>query len=244
MGAVAGGAHDPSQRECTWRSITSAQLPQFLFVVMQKRLDLTCHSSLKATSVNVFEHAAQGDLAHAAIDEDAGNRCVEVTQRCQYLARNTDGNAAITRFALEIMSVQGSFIYSAGAWPYLKSRSQLYRDVQKNCVDDFPDEDDWFKHDCIVYLNVSDFAMGVTSSGVAFPVNFTVKAVFENWRNFVTGDGCSDYSGVGLGTAMDMISGRPVLGFIFPQQSFQVTASTANISASSCAELLSRRTVQ
>lgn len=158
MGNAAAGV-DASQRECTWRGITSAQLPQFLFVCLQKRIDMTCHNSLKATSVNVFEAPAQGALAHAAIDQDQANRLVEVTQRCQYLARNTDGNASITRFALEIMSVQGSFIYSADTWPYLKSRSQLYRDVQKNCVDDFPDEDNWYKNDCIVYLNVSDFAM-------------------------------------------------------------------------------------
>ena len=121
-----------------------------------------------------------------------------------------------------------------------------YRDVQKNCVDDFPDEATWYENDCIVYLNVSDFDMGVSSSGVAFPVNFGVKAVFENARNFVEGTGCVDYFGAGLGSCIDMIGGRAVLGFIYPQQSFQVSASTAlltsmNISQSSAMELLSRR---
>jgi hypothetical protein len=167
------------------------------------------------------------------------------TNRNQYLARNTDSNAAITRFALEIMSVQGSYVYSAEDWPYLKSRSDLYRDVCKYAIDEFDDMDTFYKHNCIVYLGVEEFAKGISSSGTAFPCTIKVRAQFENFRNYIDGFGCVGQNSVGLAACQDVISGRPVLGFIFPQQSVQISASSAllsamNISHSSAMEILAR----
>jgi hypothetical protein len=107
------------------------------------------------------------------------------------------------------------------------------------------DMDTFYKHNCIVYLGVEMFAKGISSSGTAFPCTIKVRCQFENLRNYIDGYGCSGENSVGLGTCQDVIGGRPVLGFIFPQQSLQLSASSGllsamNISHSSAMEMLAR----
>ena len=143
------------------------------------------------------------------------------------------------------MSVQGSYIYSSKKWPYVKTRADLYRDTQKYCIDSYDDQDTWFKHNCIVFLGAAEFAKGISSPGTAFPCTFSVQAEFENWRSYVS-DACKWPGAGGMSVASDIIGGRPVLGFIYPQQSLQVSASSAllssqNISHASAMELLSRQ---
>jgi hypothetical protein len=162
------------------------------------------------------------------------------------MARNTDGNMAVVEFQLEIMSVQGSYIYSSETWPYLKSQSDLYRDVAKYCVPDGDDKDTWLKHNCIILLGVQEYAKGISTSGTAFPCTFSVKATFENRRNYIDGFACASEYGAGLGACQDIIGGRPVLGMIFPQQRLEITASSAlltsqNISHASATEILARK---
>ena len=235
---VAGQAQ--SYRECIWNSLTSAQLPQFCFCVLEKDLSTTCHSSLSDT--NLINQSVGNQYIGGA---PAGNR-FDSAQAIQYAVRNSDGNAAITQFSLEIMSVQGSYVYSARRWPWLKTRSDLYRDVAKYCVDSFDDMDTWFKHNCIVLLGVAEFAKGISTSGCSFPCTFKVKARFENFRNYVDGYACTSLTGNTLAACQDLIYGKPIFGMIFPQQSLQINASSAllssqNISHSSAIELLSRR---
>ena len=230
----------PSYRECTWAGITAAQIPSMIFCVLEKSMDLTSHGTLIGKEVADFEALTLGAPLQA-LNTSAGI----AAKKNQYAARNSDSNAAITRFSLEIMSVQGSYIYSSESWPFRKNRGDLYRDVQKYMIDSGDDEGVWFKHNCIVLLGASEFAKGISSPGAAFPVTFTVKARFENHRNYVDGHACGFDFGSGLGSCRDIISGRPVLGFIYPQQSLQVSASSAllssqNISHASAMELLSR----
>ena len=235
---VAGQAQ--SFRECTWNGLTSAQLPQFLFCVLEKDLATTIHASLD--DVNLINQTDGTQYIGGA----AGGNRFDSACAIQFAARNTDANAAITQFSLEIMSVQGSYVYSSRAWPWLKTRSDIYRDVSKYCVDSYDDMDTWFKHNCIVLLGVAEFAKGISTSGCAFPCTFKVKARFENFRNYVDGYSCASTTGNTLAACQDLIYGRPVLGMIFPQQSLQINASSAllssqNISHSSAIELLSRR---
>ena len=235
---VAGKA--PVYRECTWSGITAAQLPSYIFVVLEKRMDLVSQGTLIAKEVDNFE-----TLALAAPTQLLDTSANIAAKKNQYAARNSDSNAAITRFSLEIMSVQGSYIYSSDAWPYRKTRGDLYRDCQKYMIDSSDDESTWFKHNCIVLLGASEYCKGLSTPGAAFPCTFTVKARFENHRNYVDGFACGFDFGVGLGSCRDIISGRPVLGFIYNQQSLQISASSAllssqNISHASGMELLSR----
>ena len=200
----------------------------------------------KEVNLNAPPAVVNGVLLYplAAVPAFVASRNV-ASKKIQYAARNSDSNAAITRFSLEIMSTQGSYIYSSEEWPFLKNRGDLYRDVQKYCIDSGDDLGTWFKHNCIVLLGASEFARGISTPGCAFPVTFTMKARFENHRNYVDGHACAFNFGCGLGTCRDIISGNPIMGFIYPQQSLQVSASSAllssqNISHSSGMELLSR----
>ena len=238
--AGAGPGAVPSYRECTWAGITAAQIPSFIFVVLEKEMRLVSQGTLLGKEVADFE-----TLVLAAPPANINTTAGIAAKKIQYAARNSDSNAAITRFSLEIMSVQGSYIYSSQTWPYRKNRGDLYRDVQKYMIDSGDDEGVWFKHNCIVLLGASEFAKGISTPGAAFPVTFTVKARFENHRSYVDGHACGFDFGAGLGACRDIISGRPVLGFIYPQQSLQISSSSAllssqNISHASGMELLSR----
>jgi hypothetical protein len=244
FGLRAAPYRTPGHRECYWSGVVAAQLPQFLFVVLEKSMDMTCHSNLHDRKWNNAQLPIAMDHFPAHGD---GEQLLDASRRNQYLARNSDGNAAITRFSLEIMSTQGSYIYSSENWPFIKNRSDLYRDTQKYCIDSFDDMDTWFKHNCIVLIGVSEFAKGISSSGTSFPCSFNVRARFENFRQFVDGFGCCSgaIQAGGLGAAQDVIMGRPVLGFIYPQQALQLNASSGllssqNISHSSAVEMLMR----
>ena len=241
-GAAGVAGQAPSYRECIWNGLTSAQLPQFAFCVLEKSLDTTCHGNISNQNIEFLSDASEA----GRIGNGLRNDRLSPTQQIQYAARNTDGNAAITQFSLEIMSVQGSYVYSARRWPWLKTRSDLYRDVAKYCVDSYDDMDTWFKNNCIILLGVAEFAKGISTSGCSFPCTFKVKARFENMRNYVDGYACVSLTGNTLAACQDLIYGRPIFGMIFPQQSLQINASSAllssqNISHSSAIELLSRR---
>jgi hypothetical protein len=226
---------------CQWNGLTAAQIPEYLFVVCEKRIDLTNHANLLTRT-----YATATAPVFAAMPAGNAEGRMAATRRVQYMARNTDANLAITRFQLEIMSVQGSYIYSAEEWPYVKSQSDLYRDVAKYCVPDYDDKDTWLKHNCIVLLGVQEYAKGISTSGTAFPCTFTVQATFENRRSYVDGYACASPEGAGLGACQDIIGGRPVLGMIYPQQRLEITASSAlltsqNISHASATEILARK---
>ena len=164
-----GNAPAPSYRECTWSGITAAQIPQFIFCVLEKSMDFVTTKSLNA--VNIFnQETGASQITNAEATHTARKDAVE---KVQFASRNSDGNAAITQFHLEIQSVQGSYIYSSKAWPYIKTRGDLYRDTQKYCIDTYDDQDTWFKNNCIVLLGAAEFAKGISSSGVAFPCTFT-----------------------------------------------------------------------
>ena len=231
-------------RDCAWSGVVASQLPQFIFCVLEKSMDMTCHSNLHDRKWG----SAQAPAVLAHFPAHGGHQeLLDAGRRNQYLARNSDGNASITRFSLEIMSTQGSYIYSSEKWPYIKNRADLYRDTQKYCIDSFDDCDTWFKHNCIILIGVSEFAKGISSSGTSFPCSFNVKARFENFRQFVDGFGCCSgaIQATGLGACQDVIMGRPVLGFIYPQQALQLNASSGllssqNISHSSAVEMLMR----
>jgi hypothetical protein len=73
-----------------------------------------------------------------------------------------------------------------------------------------------------------------------------VKARFENRRTYIDGYACASLDGVGLAACEDAIGGRPVLGFIYPQNRLEITASSAlltsqNISHASATEILARK---
>jgi hypothetical protein len=94
---------------------------------------------------------------------------------------------------------------------------------------------------------VSEFAKGISSSGTAFPCSFNIRCRFENFRQFTDGYGCAGFGqrSCGLGSAQDVIMGRPVFGMIYPQQALQLNSSSGllssqNISHSSAVEMLMR----
>jgi hypothetical protein len=238
----APGAAPVGSLECSWNGLTAAQIPEYLFVVCEKRIDLTNHGTLQGHAYAIASNGLRVAFSNVAANE--GRRAA--TRRVQYMARNTDANLAITQFQLEIMSVQGSYIYASESWPYIKSQSDLYRDVAKYCIPHFDDKDTWLKHNCIVLLGVQEYAKGISTSGTAFPVTFTVKARFENRRSYIDGFACASREGAGLGSCQDIIGGRPVLGMIYPQQRLEITASSAlltsqNLSHASATEILARK---
>jgi hypothetical protein len=164
-------------------------------------------------------------------------------------ARNTDSNAAIVKFELEIQASIGSYKYSGETtYPYLKTRQQLWKDHSKNCVPGYcSDEIDiWFKNNCCLLLHCSDWLRGLTTPNTAFPVQLNAKIRFENRREFIDGAACSAQGAFGPACLHDMIGGEPVMVLCYPNTSLTVTSSSAAVSAanyshSSGMDLLSSR---
>ena len=162
------------------------------------------------------------------------------------MARNTDANAAITSFSLEIQSSVGSYSY-AGVYPFLRTRNELFRDHLKNVVDKYCDSDvnTWQKHNCCLLLHASDYLRGLTTVNCAFPVQFNATCRFECRRQYIDGHGAAAQFGRSPAVLQDMIYGTPCMAMIFTGSSVQIAPSSAvlsaaNLSHSQGLDLLSR----
>ena len=162
-------------------------------------------------------------------------------------SRNTTAAAAPIALDLMIQSSVGSYVYSSDQWPYLKGRSELFRDTMKNATLEYCDgcEFKWSRHNGVIFLSSADYARGLGSEGSSMPVVFNAKCRFENRREFVDGTGaCSNLSG-GSGVLRDgFLFGKPLLLAWFPRMSLAISpsaglVSSQNISHASALQLLS-----
>ena len=220
--------------------VQSAQLPTYLVFCMQKTMDMTNHSSLHERAILSYADWTRynvGAVASGNIDSRAVH--------AQYLMRNTMRNASIDKFSLEIQSAAGNYTFS-GEFPYLRNRSELYRDIRKHVNLDFPEEGIWDKHESCIILHVSDFARSLSSDGTSYPCSFSAKVRFVNKAQHIFGRGVSGSGpGNGIYPQQDAIWGTPLMIGLFPRQSLTLSPSSGilasqNISHSSSEEILSR----
>ena len=145
-----------------------------------------------------------------------------------------------------IQSSVGSYVYSSDGHPYLKGRSELFRDTMKNSYLDYCDgcEFKWSRHNGVIFLSSADYARGLGTEGSSMPVVFNAKCRFENRREFIDGSGAScDVSG-GTGVLRDgFMFGKPLLLAWFPRMSLAISpsaglVSSQNISHASALQLL------
>ena len=231
----------PSYYDAQFVGVQSSQLPTYLCFLMQKSIDLTNQEGINARGITTYETWNQYPVGgQTAVDID--DRAVQ----CQALMRNTLRNASIDKFELSIQSAAGNYVFSNGEFPYLKSRSELYRDIRKHVNLDYPDEGTWDKFEGAIILHVSDFARSLSSDGTSYPCSFSAKVRFSNKAQHVFGQGATGATaGNGIYPSRDAIWGTPLMLGIFPRQSLTLSPSAGilssmNISHSSAEEILSR----
>jgi len=221
--------------EANWNGLTMSQIPSYLSFVYQKSTDAYTHA-VTTKQAQTFA-MAQG--------VPAASLASTVALQNQAIARNTTASAAPVALDLMIQSSVGSYTYSS-QWPYLKTRSELFRDTMKNATLEYCDgcEFKWSRHSGVIFLASQDFARGIGSEGSSMPVVFNAKCRFENRREFVDGSGaCSDRAG-GSGLLRDsFLFGKPLLLAWFPRMSVIMTPSSGlvtsqNISHASAMQLL------
>lgn len=232
---------EPSYYDAQFVGIQSSQLPTYLVFLMQKSMDMVNQSGLQKRQIlNYGDWALYPVGAQTATDID--DRAV----MAQYLMRNTSRNASIDKFELAIQSAAGNYVFSNGDFPYLRSRSEIYRDVRKHVNIDYPDEGIWDKHESAIILHVSDYARSLSSDGTSYPCSFSAKVRFSNKAQHIFGRGATGgTAGAGIYPTQDAIWGTPLMIGIFPRQSLTLSPSSGilssmNISHSSAEEILSR----
>jgi hypothetical protein len=232
-----------------WLAISAAQAPEYLFVCLQKSIDVMSLANSKdrqITSFNTYSGAAVQALP-ARTDDAEGERRGALLN--QYYARCTDGNAAIVQFGCEVQSAVGSFTFASETeYPFVRTKYDLWRDHAANCVDGYCDGnmDTWQKHNSCLLIHASQYLRALTTPCTAFPIQLNIRARFENRREFICG-GASQAPGCsGHVVCQDVMQGEPVLVLIYPSSSLTVTASsaassTANFSHASALDILSRK---
>ena len=226
-----------------FKGVVSAQAPSYLAFVLEKSSDMfvlggDITDDAIGKSINNWNFTAgRADNAAQAEGRTAG-------LNNSFLARNTDANAAITQFSLEIQASIGSYVFSGSA-PYLRTRSELYRDHIRNVPDDYMDINKWFKHGCILLLGADSFLRGLCSPGTAFPITINASVTFISARQYIDGHGAAAFRGRGPAVFQDCIYGEPVMVQIYPGNSMMVSPSAAllsaqNLSHSQGIEILSR----
>ncbi len=226
--------------DAMWNGVTAAQIPDYIAFVCQKP------TSAYTSTVNDHKpttqlYAANGAATEQLVDSNA--------TQCAAVARNTNGNMAVMALDLRIQSSLGSYTYSS-PWPYLKERSELWKDTLKNANRKFCDgqEDIWTRHNSVVFIAASDFARGIGSPGCSLPVVFEAKVRFENRRQFMSGlaaAGCGSQSMAPLQDTLCGLKAKPLMCMLYPRVSLSVSPSSAlvssqNISHASGLQLLSQ----
>ena len=147
-----------------------------------------------------------------------------------FLCRNTDSSASI--FSLEVQSSVGAYTYADDAYPYIKTRQELFRDHIRYCADDYlgGDFDKWSRHQCCLLLGCDSFIRGLASDKSAFPVSINAKVRFSSRREYIDGHACGSESKQ-IGVLRDVIQGTPVMLQIYPGGSLALTASSGVLSS-------------
>ena len=231
----------PSYYDAQYNGVQSSQLPTYLVFCMQKGIEMTNHSSIHERGIVSYANwtlANAGAIPVANVDSRA--------LAAQYLMRNTSRNASIDKFELSIQSAAGNYTFANGDFPYLRNRSELYRDIRKHVNPDYPDEGTWDKFESCIILHVSDFARSLSSDGTSYPCSFAAKVRYVNKAQHIFGRGAGGSCvGNGIYPSQDAIWGTPLMIGIFPRQSLTLSPSSGilasmNISHSSGEEILSR----
>ena len=211
---------------CQWK-ISSAQVAPYIAFMMQKTSDMYAHATARVVG--------GPDLADAAAVATGGNAKAngDFTAFSAYnLVRNTNANASIQKFELEIASTVGSYTYSSETFPFLRSRDELWADVTKYTVRDFARNDIgvWKRAKSVVLLGAQDFVRGLTSPNTAYPIQYTARIQFGNERCYLDGNaataigaGQDDTELFGAIIHKDYIAGRPVMLEIFDKVSLKLS---------------------
>ena len=231
-----------SYYDAQFNGVQSAQLPTYLVFCMQKSIEMTNQESLHSRGIVSYADWTLADAGAIPVT-NVDSRALAA----QYLMRNTSRNASIEKFELSIQSAAGNYVFANGDFPYLRNRSELYRDIRKHVVKDgYPDEGVWDKHECAIILHVSDFARSLSSDGTSYPCSFSAKVRYVNKAQHIFGRGAGGSCvGNGIYPSQDAIWGTPLMIGLFPRQSLTLSPSSGilasmNISHSSAEEILSR----
>jgi hypothetical protein len=233
------------QLRATWRSVQSAQIPQYLFFCLQKTsklLSLGMDSGTGDTGLHVSDWSfARGAPPGVDRGDAAG-----LTN--YFYSRQQDANASIVDFSLSIQSSVGAFVMSSQKYPFIRKKLDLWKYHLKNCVDGYCDSSvqQWSKHKSCLLIHASDFLRGLSTVNCAFPVQFDAEIVFQNRREFIDGNAAACIGKEGPAVMQDCIAGDPTMCMIFTGGSMTIAPSSAvtaqaNLSHASALDILSRQ---
>jgi hypothetical protein len=228
-----------------YRAIQAAQCPTYVFFCLQKDSKIFClEDDAAEKAISNYSTYAAGAPAGVNAARDGQSSGL----RNYFYARNTDSNAAIMNFSMEIQSSVGSYTYASDTeYPFIKTKFELWRDHVKNCCKDYCSSDIniWQKNNSCLLLHASDWLRGLTTTNTAFPVQFNCRVRYENKREFIDGNAASSDRGL-TPVLHDLIGGTPVMVMLYPNTSLTLTASSgaasaANFSHSAGLDILSRK---
>lgn len=218
-----------------WNGIVSAQVPAQLVFLLQKNSEVYILGSDAAGDRDDGDAKAVNDWAYTA-GIPATARGTQAGLDNYFLCRNTDSSASIERISLEIQSSVGAYTFADDAFPYIKTRQQLFRDHLRYCVDGAyqGDFDKWSRHCCCLVLGADSFIRGLATPGSSFPISINAKVEFASRRQYVDGHAFASEGGGGgaqLAVLRDCIQGTPVMLECFPSGSLSLTASSGILSS-------------
>jgi hypothetical protein len=252
---------DNKYLEAKWTGIVTAQCPSYLVFLLQKsskqyvlggsKEEATSDDAIGKQVVNMLGEVVAGTLTLVGGEDNIAAGATVAGAQTYFLSRNTDASASIQQFALEIQSSVGSYVYS-GDFPYLKTKAELFRDHQRYCVPGYLDGDinKWSTHAGCLLLGADSFIRGLTTDGVAYPLNINASVKFACQRQYIDGTAACGYnanaSGGGVAIQQDIIHGKPVMLQIYPKSRMTVSPSSAllssqNMSHASGIDLIARK---
>lgn len=218
-----GSFGQKSTMECTWQ-VSSAQPAPYLAFLASKSTDQLCNAE---RIVSTYGYNV------AALPDDATR--IEGSLQQYKLSRNTNACASIQKFSLEIASTVGSYTYSSETFPFLRSRDELWSDIQKYVVEDFCNNDInvWKKHNSIVLLGVDSFIRGLSTSNTSYPLQYKAVVQFGSEREWICGSAgvAKDEDIYGPVIHRDSIFSKPVMLEIFDKVSLKLSPGGAIVTS-------------
>lgn len=231
---------------CRWDGIVAAQPCNYLLFCLQKSSKQYCGvGGLADNKDAITRPVVDWNYTRGNASGLGATSGIKAGLMNYFLSRNTMASCAIKTFELEVMSSLGAYTIAGDTAPFLRTRSELYRDHIRYAPEKYCDQQTWYKHKCCMMVGVDQYARGLATNGSAFPISYKATVVFECARQFITGEGACSIGARGPSVQRDMIHGEPVMVQVFSNSSLQISPSASllssqNLSHSQSQEILAR----
>jgi len=209
------GFSDRSYAVAKWSNIVFASPPEYLMITAEKDSEVINQikqQGLMFLRPTMNQRAAHRDYSVTTYNGAAVARRDDLGQiSSMNYALNMDNLLSAYKFELRIQSTIGSYTLTSDAPEFRAARLALFRDVLKNCHNEYYDINQWSDRKCTILLHSSQYMRGLSSHNVSFPITCEITVTYQNQAVYIDGNCAYTADAIGAFAIRDIWKGEPVV---------------------------------